>query len=93
MIQTSGLTAIATTTDAAVTVIANEGNAIVHEATIVNESAVVGFFSVDGGANWMRLPASSTTIIDLRHQPMTAVVQIKRVANGTDVTGVFAWCI
>jgi hypothetical protein len=98
MIQTSGLTAKATSGDAAVTVIANEGNLLVSEAVVVNESAVPGFFSVDGGANWMRLPAGTATVpfvtrVDLRHQPISAVVMVKRIASGSDVTGVFAWCV
>ena len=93
MIQTSGLTAKATTSNTAVTLIANEANNTVSEVVVVNESAVAGFFSVDGGASWMRLKASASTIVDLRHQPIAAVVLLKRVADGTDVTDVYAWCV
>lgn len=89
MIQSSGTTAIATTDDNAVAVLANANSDLASEITIIN-GAVDGFWSADGGATWMRLPANTSDTLNLRHCPIAAVVKIKRIAGGSNMTGVFA---
>jgi hypothetical protein len=88
---TSGLTAIATTSNTAVTVISNANNQIVRFVRLVNTSSVAGFFSIDNGISYAYLPASATVDVDIRHAPNGVVVLMKRVVDGSNVTGVFAY--
>ena len=86
---TSGLTAIATTSNTAVEVIAAQANAGPYRhCRIVNGGAIAGFYSIDGGTTWERLPAS-TALTDDGVYIMNKAVQIKRIAGGTDLSGVF----
>ncbi len=87
---TSGLTAIATTSNTAVEVIAAKGpgSQPYRHCRIVNGGAVAGFYSIDGGTTWERLPASTALTDDGVHI-MNKAVQIKRVAGGSDLAGVF----
>lgn len=86
--RSSGTTAIATSSAAAVVALAADpdGHAD-HEVMIVN-GAVAGFVSIDNQRTWCRLPASVTLIFDLRHKPHNAAVYIKR-DGATDVVGVY----
>lgn len=88
---TSGETAKATNGDAAVSLIANEGGAVVRSVTVINESAVGGFFTVDGGNTWPRLPANSAPTVDLSESPKAVNVQVKREPGAADLTKVWAW--
>ncbi len=84
----SGETAKATTSDAAVVLLPANGG-LHHQLTIVNESGIAGFFSVDGGTVWCRWPTGAkarTISVTLNNQ----TVYFKRVAGSTDVTGLFA---
>lgn len=79
---TSGLAAKTATTDAAVEVIAAQAHSQAYRhCRIVNEGAVAGFYSIDGGTTWERLPAS-TALTDDGVYINNQAVQIKRVAGG-----------
>ena len=88
----SGETALATSDDTAVTAIqyptATQGwMRVMKNAVVTNEGSEAGFVSVDGGATWIRLPASYTLI--LRSIRISDSVLIKRVAGGANLSGVF----
>lgn len=92
--RSSGVTGISTSGDAAVPVLAR-GQNLDNFVRVTNASLVAGFVSLDGGATWKYLPpgqagAPYTIVFDLRRQPRYADVQLKRIASGTDVTGVYA---
>jgi hypothetical protein len=92
--ESSGVTAVSTSGDGVVTAIA--ASAIPSPRTnirIVNEGAPSGWFSIDGGTTWHRLPgtAASTTavpVVLLNVRPIFSV-QVKRIASGTDLANVF----
>jgi hypothetical protein len=88
-LASSGTTGIATVADAAVEVLPFVADQLLNNLVIINESAVVGFFSVDGGTIWCRLPANC--VLTVSGCPITGAVQLKRVAGGSNVTAVFAW--
>jgi len=86
---TSGTTAKATTADTAVEVIATQGPArTFRHARLINEGAVAGFWSADGGSTWSRLPAA-TVITDDDIYIRDKAVQVKRVAGGSDLSGIW----
>lgn len=89
----SGTTAIATSSDTAETVIANSSGVIIrHGVTVINEGAVAGFFSINNGNNWFRLPAGPASVtLEIDKLPFAPVVKVKRIASGSDVTGVYAF--
>lgn len=90
--HSSGETAIATSTNAAVTLIAAVASVQIGHVTILNGSAVAGFFSIDGGRTWCRLAASSTVNLDFAEKPRPLLnIQVKRIADGSDVTALFAY--
>src|SRR5688500_16849501 len=85
MKASSGTTAIATTTASATDVIPAASTSCARHARII--SAVAGFFSLDGGTTWDRIPANTpTTSYDVF--PI-ARGKIKR-DGVTDMTGVDA---
>lgn len=88
----SGVTAKATVTDAAIDVLASTpGTNKVYDVTILNEGSVAGFYSLDGGVTKSRLPAGPCAInLDLRRAPIDLSLKLYRVVSGSDVTGVFA---
>lgn len=88
---TSGLTAQTTASDAAVVVLTvPTGYGNFDSVTVINEGTIVGFFSIDNGNTWARLPASASLTID--RAPVLGL-QVKRVAGGSNLTGIwgFAW--
>ena len=95
----SNTTAGATTTDAAVEIIsaATFGAQPIYNITIINEGTIAGFFSVDGGIGWQRLPATVASTnpvpLTLRSQmkAFSGGVQIKRIASGTNLANVWAY--
>ena len=88
----SGLTAKATTTNAVTECIAATEAAVYHHVKIVNDGSVDGFFSIDGGTVWGRLPDASAMVLD-GVTITNKAIQIKRVADGSNLAGVFveAW--
>jgi hypothetical protein len=88
--RTSGLAAKATTTNAAETLIAASSSESMNRLVIINEGAVAGFFSIDSGTTWPRLPANSTINLEGLYV-LNQSVQIKRVADGADLAGVWAF--
>lgn len=90
MMITSGETALATTSDTAITLILNTDFQDKYNAlTIINESAVAGFFSCDGGMTWARLEPSAATTLDRIY--LNQSILVKRVAGGSNVTGLFGF--
>jgi hypothetical protein len=89
----SGTTAIVTETDAAVTAVAASATNTYHHVRIINESSAAGFYSLDGGTTWNRLPAGPVSIKDDDLKIVNKAIQIKRVPGGTDLSGVYvsAW--
>lgn len=86
---TSGTTATATNGDTAVTLL-DTSRSLVRRVTIINEGSVAGFFSVDNGANYARLPATSSVTVILQSQK-PCVVKVKRIASGTDLANVWGF--
>ncbi len=85
----SGATPLATSGNAAVTALAANANAVYHHVRIVNEGTVAGFYSIDGGSTWNRLPAQSV-VEDNGVKVVNQAVEIKRVASGSDLSSVYA---
>ncbi len=87
----SGITAISTSADAAVTLVTVEGG--YNHLAIYNTSANAGFFSIDGGTTWGYIAPGGAT------NPSTTIwsgnsnknVLIKRVPSGSDIT-CFGYC-
>jgi len=88
----SGLTTIVTTTNAVAEVLAANGSATYYHVRIANEGSVAGFYSIDGGTTWGRLPAN-TVIKNDGVKIENVAVQVKRVPDGANLTGVYgeAW--
>jgi hypothetical protein len=91
MRASSGITAGATTSDTAVTLISAEtirakAGVAVHGA--ITNGSVAGFYSLDGGTTWDRLPASVRTAF-YDAGPIKDV-QVKRVPSGSDLADVYA---
>ena len=85
----SGVTGIDTDGNAAIELIGASLLAHCTHFRIVNTSAVAGFYSTDGGTVWNYLPASMA-ITDDDLDINNVACQLKRVADGSNVTGVFA---
>ena len=86
---TSGTAPLATDSDAALTVLAANAGAVYHHVRMVNEGAAAGFYSIDGGTTWNRLPAQSV-VEDNGVKLTNQAVQVKRVAGGSNLSGVYA---
>lgn len=84
--KASSETPVVTTTDAAVVAIADVPQTC-RNVRLVN-GAVAGFFSVDAGTTWHRLPASAVTEFRSIH-PITDV-RVKRITAGTNLADVYA---
>lgn len=82
---TSGTTALATSSAAAVTVIDLGANIPYTANGLLLISAVAGFFSVDGGTTWARMPAATLV---LQRVYVMGDILVKR-DGVTDMTGVF----
>jgi len=85
----SGTTAKATDGNDAVTLLPISSNGQEWDLTILNEGSVAGYFSVDAGTTWLRLPAGPASITG--RYTITGDVQIKRIEDGTDLAGVWGW--
>lgn len=85
----SGDTPTGTSGDAPVTLIDARADRVFHTVRIVNEGAAGGFYSVNGGATWDRLPAECV-VEDPRVRIENTAIQVKRTAGGTDLSGVYA---
>jgi hypothetical protein len=89
--KTSGATAKATTADTAVELIsATTTGRPFTWLSIINEGSVAGFFSIDGGTTWARLPAGPSAV-SIPVGVKSLAVQIKRVAGGTNLSGVWGF--
>jgi hypothetical protein len=86
--KSSGLTPIATTTDAAVTAIAADAANDINQVIFANEGTVAGFFSIDSGTTWHRLPSEHVTTIG-NVLISNKNIQVKRVAGGSDLSDIY----
>jgi hypothetical protein len=87
--ESSGETAISTSSDAEVTVLTlTQGG--YTEVVITNEGTVAGFVSIDNGSTWMRLPAGPSSRTFSVRGMLRMVVKVKRVASGSNLTGIWA---
>ncbi len=87
----SDTTAVATVSDAAVTLVAGVGPGRGYRyIAVINEGAVAGFFSIDGGTRWARLPASGSVFLS-NIQTAGEVVKIKREPGGSNLSGVYGF--
>lgn len=86
--QTSGETAIATTNDAAVVLISADAAKSTSRATIINDGGEPGFWSMDAGKTYARLPAGPC-VINLEGD--IDEIRVKRVPSGANVTGLWAF--
>jgi hypothetical protein len=86
----SGITAVSTSGDTAVDVISSStGN--FERAVVHNTGAAAGFFSVDGGTIWHHIPAAASMSVTLpAGQSGNPTIKVKRIASGTNMSGVYA---
>ncbi len=96
--DTSGTAAKATTNNDPVVLITITNAHQRHRVHIVNEGTAKGFWSPDGGTTWSYLPAGDGTaagagVVVMSGIKITGNIMIKRVADGTDLSGVYgtAW--
>lgn len=93
----SGQTAKATSNNEAVALIAALALPAAYRLqhlAITNEGAGAGFFSIDGGTTWARLPAGPAAAVVLDDLCLTrraGAILVKRVEDGANVTGVYAY--
>ena len=89
----NGITPVGTHGDAPATALAADPTSVWHNLIITNTGASAGFFSIDGGATWHYLPAQVNSVpggVFLNNQTIVhQSIQIKRVAGGTDLSGVY----
>lgn len=85
--QTSGETGLATTSDAAITVLSANVSGAKHSIALTNEGLVSGFYSIDGATTWHRFPPGRIVLNDVLSKE---AVLVKRTAGGSNVTGVYA---
>ena len=85
----SGDTPTGTDGDTPVTLLDAHADRVFHTVRIVNEGAAAGFYSLDGGASWDRLPAECV-VEDPRVRIENTAIQVKRTAGGADLSGVYA---
>lgn len=89
----SGVTAKATVSDAVVELLAAKKGSTFRHLLVINEGAEPGFYRIGTGP-FNRLPAASFILPeDGDIQITNQAVEIKRVAGGSDMSGVFgsAW--
>jgi len=75
----------ATTDDTAVACLAAQSGQRFSNIAIFNDGSVSGWFSIDGGVVWRRLPARTSRSMDGVVIGNVAV-QIKRTASGSNMT-------
>lgn len=87
----TGTTEKHTTNDDAITLLEVGVPDLFHQLFLINESAVPGFFSIDNGTTWCRFPDGAKAVtVDV---DVNGNVLFKRVAGGTNVTGLYAWLV
>lgn len=85
----SGTTALATSSDAAAAAF-DSGALPLSRVTFINEGSVAGFFSVDGGITWGRLPATASVTVKIS-PPAPVIASVKRVESGSNLATVWAF--
>jgi hypothetical protein len=84
----SGVTAGTTTDDTAVEIIAADSTRDFRFFRIINDGSVAGFYSIDSGTTWDYLPANCI-IEDSEVLIQNKSIQVKRIAGGSDLSGVY----
>ncbi len=85
----NGTTALATSGADSVSAFP-DGQATIHWLRIINSGSNPGFFSVDGGNVWCRLPATSD--IQVNNLPATdSVAVLLKRAGSSDLANVWAF--
>jgi hypothetical protein len=85
----SGENTLSTSGDTPITLIAANAG-LYGSVTIYNESGIAGAFSLDGGASFQRWPPTVHSLC-IGAVISNKAVMFKRVASGTDVTGLSAF--
>lgn len=90
----SGEIALATTTNAPVTLIAAAKELITNLVIIITGTPKAGFLSTDSGRHWGYVPAASAapatiSLTDVHIE--NEAIMFKRVTDGDDVSGLYAW--
>lgn len=90
MALTSGETAVSTSSDTAVQLIAATRNMLAN-LTVINEGGAAGFISIDGGTTFpYRLPAGpSSRSIQFSNAIRNLGIYVKRVSGGADLSGIY----
>jgi hypothetical protein len=88
MIST-GLTALTTTGQQTITLL----NSLSPFATIVliNEGPTAGFFSVDGGSSWARMPAAAAATSPVVITIQNTFNEVNLQVQGNNLSGLWAW--
>ena len=84
----SGETPKTTVLNDAITLIVASTTQLYTVVRIVNTGAVAGFYSYDGGTTWHYLPANSAIEDDVIIA--NAAIQVKRITDGSNLTGLYA---
>jgi hypothetical protein len=83
----SGTSAITTNSTASVQLLSVPSQTLFKLLAIINEGTTAGFFSIDNGTTWARLPAGAE--FGLRDIVVTGNVLVKR--DSSDLSGIFGW--
>jgi hypothetical protein len=91
---TSGASAITTSSDTAVEAIAASSLPRGHYGMRIENGAVAGWWSPNGGTSWLYMKASMDLLIPSIHLSGKAI-QVKRIASGSNLANVFvnAWSV
>lgn len=89
----SGTTAIATSGTGNVTLVTVPAGGSFNRLLIINEGANAGFFSVDGGSTWGRIPAAAaaTSPVQIEWFGRSNQSVLMKRAGSTDMGGVYAF--
>jgi hypothetical protein len=89
-VDSSGVTAIDTSGDTAVTLLTCTQTR--HTVTVINTSGIIGAVSLNNGTTYFKWPTDlKAQTFEFPHRGIIPVVKFKRVASGTDVTGLYAY--
>lgn len=89
MSASSGTTPKSTSTNAVIELLPADPNLRYRHVRITNGGALPGFYSLDAGATFHRLPGS-IIITDDEVNIDNQAVQVKRETDGPNMTGLFA---
>jgi hypothetical protein len=89
MMISSGTTAVTTSADAAVDALSGLVPGRQYKRIeLCNDGSVAGFYSLDGGTTWARLPADCRVLLDDVVAGADAL-KVKRIAGGSNLADVY----